>query len=139
LGAYDKTGQICVGAWHDVWFRVVYLLAPGGEAVFAVQYNAAFAAFPSGAADQDSGGEDQHSSQAYLQGCRERRRVHVMVADPGDDGQFDEDYDHRRRHGYPELRNQEGERVADPAQSGHQAADQAADPRVTATGETAVV
>ena len=36
-------------------------------------------------ANQHASQEDQSTAQAYLQGRRERRRIHVPVADPRDD------------------------------------------------------
>ena len=50
-------------------------------------------------ANQDAGEEHKNAPQSDLQCRRERRRLHVAVADPGDDAQFDDDHQHSGSHG----------------------------------------
>src|ERR1041384_6711995 len=94
---------------------------------------------PSRTPDKHAGDENQKSSQSDLQSCREGLRLHVTMPDPRDDTQFDHHDHNGGSHRYSEIRDQEWERVADPAESRHETANESPDPRVTATGKAAVV
>jgi hypothetical protein len=83
--------------------------------------------------------ENQDSAQSDLQRSRKRRRVHKAVTDPRDDTQFDNHDQHRRCHCCPEIRDEERKRVSDPAQGGHETANEPAGPGTTAPREAAVV
>src|SRR3989442_533181 len=91
------------------------------------------------AADQDSRNENQDSAQSDLQRCRQGRRLHVTMPDPGDDAQLDHNHQPRGSNRGAEIRDQEWERVADPAKSRHETANESPHPRMTAPGETAVI
>src|SRR6266404_2821152 len=90
-------------------------------------------------ADKYAGNENQKSAQSDLQRCGEGLRLHITMSDPRDDTQFDHNDQHGGGHRHSEIRDQEWERVADPAQSSHKTANESPDPRMTATGKAAVV
>ena len=56
-----------------------------------------------GRANEDADNKDEHAPDDDLKGSREERRVHVAMADPGDDGEFDRDDDDRDGHGDIEI------------------------------------
>ena len=56
------------------------------------------------AADQDAGDEDQHAADDDLKRRGEQRRVHVALANPGDDCQFHDHHDERDGRGEHESR-----------------------------------
>ena len=89
--------------------------------------------------DQNSGQEDQKPADHDLEEGRGERRVHEAVADPGDHAEFDDDDADGDRRGRAVFGDQVRQRVAEAAQGGHQAADEAAGQRAAAAGEHAVV
>src|SRR2546425_9960074 len=90
-------------------------------------------------ANQDAGKEYQDSAQSDLQSCRKGRRLHVAMPDPRYDPQFDHDDQPAGSHCRPEIWDQEREGVADSAKSSHETANESPQPRMTATGEAAIV
>jgi len=61
------------------------------------------------------------------------------MPDPGDNTQFNYNYEHRSSHGGTEIREQEREGVPDPAKSGHETANETPHPRMSTPSEAAVV
>ena len=77
---------------------------------------------------EDAGGEHENTAEADLECCRPNGRIHVALADPGDDAEFRQHNGDGGSHGHVEVGNEEGKRVANTAEGGHQAADEAAHP-----------
>ena len=73
----------------------------------------------SGTADNDAGQEDQHPAHHDLQRRADERRIHEVMADVADGGQFNRHDNARQRKRETEVGNQERQRVADPAGRGH--------------------
>ena len=85
------------------------------------------------------GHEHQHAAEHDLERRLQERRVHVARADPGDRPELDQHHRHRQRGRDPEVGDQVGQGVPDPAERGHQPADEAAHPGMAAAGDAAVV
>src|SRR5262249_41865148 len=80
------------------------------------------------AADEDPSQEDDYPTDHHLEDRRQQRRVHVALADPGDDEQFHHDHAGGEQDRGQERGNQEREGVPRRAQEGHQPADRTAHP-----------
>src|SRR4051794_29868670 len=91
-------------------------------------------ASPSGTPDKYADKEHADATDDYLEGCAQKWRVHVAVANPADHQQLDRDHEHRERGGGAKVRNQVRQRVADASGSCHQPTDDAAQKRFAATG-----
>jgi hypothetical protein len=91
------------------------------------------------AADQDSRQENQHAAHHYLKCRGQQWRVHVAVADERDDGQFDCDHYDRDTCGDLEAVDEVRQRVTDSAGGGHEPANKAAHPGMSAAGELAII
>src|ERR1700674_4279626 len=61
------------------------------------------------------------------------------MSNPGNHSEFDQNNDKRYSHSHVEATNQEGQRMADPAEGRHGAADRSADPGVATPSEAAVI
>ena len=57
------------------------------------------------AADQNSGSKDKRATETHLNRRGERRRIHKVVANPGDRGEFQQNNDDRGGHGDVKIRN----------------------------------
>ncbi len=90
-------------------------------------------------ADQDAGDEDQYPAEHHLQGGANERGLHIMLANPTDGAELNDDHADGQRHGDAKVSNHEGQGVANATDGGHDAGDNAADDRATASGERAIV
>src|SRR5262245_13917658 len=107
------------------------LRAPGGDSATCLR---GFVV-PSGTADQNTRRKHQRTTDDDLDGCRNRRRIHVTVSNPGDDRQLSE-HDHERAdEGHAEVRDEKRQRMANPTNRGHGAADDAAHQRMATSRE----
>ena len=93
----------------------------------------------SGASDQDSGGEDECSAQDDLDAGDEETGGEIAVADPGDDEEFDGDYDVGEVEGAVDFGDEEGQGVQKAAEESHASGDETAAEGLAAAGERAVV
>src|SRR3954454_15268604 len=93
----------------------------------------------SGASDQDPGDEDEHAADYNLKCCREDRRIHVVLANPGDGGEFNRDDDDGSYERRMETGDQERQCVPNSTECSHQTADDASEPRVSSTSESAII
>ena len=78
---------------------------------------------------QDTDDENEYASDDDLKGRRKQRCVHVTVANPGDDREFDCDDGHGDTEGKKEVGDQKGQRVTDASHRGHQTANRPARPK----------
>lgn len=76
--------------------------------------------------DQNPRRQHQRAAQHHLKRRAQERRFHVAVLDEGDRPQFDEHHDAGDGGRGPEMRNEIGQRVAEPADRGHDAGRKAA-------------
>jgi hypothetical protein len=90
---------VCLKAYPDTnreFFRKLGRAAPHRNFPVALQDPRGrplpFDKLSLGTADQDAGRENQCSAQRYLQGGGNGGRVHVAMANPGDDSELDEHY-----------------------------------------------
>ena len=81
----------------------------------------------------------QHSADDDLEGGSKELGVHEPMADIGDDRELQRDDHYGNRGSGPEMGNEVRQRVTQPADSGHEAADGAAHERRAASGERSVV
>src|SRR6266571_3542712 len=88
---------------------------------------------------QHPGRENNGAAERHLYGRGKRRRFHVAVAHPGDDGQFHDNHGDRNRSSCGELLDEVGQRVPDASERGHQARDQPAQPRMSTAGQAPVI
>src|SRR4051794_11442930 len=89
--------------------------------------------------DQYPGGKYERTAHEDLKGGRQERRVHKSVAGVGDRDQLDPDYCDRDARRGPEVGNEMGQGMAEPADGGHRPAYDAAHERSPASGERPVV
>ena len=92
-----------------------------------------------GVSDQNSSDEDQEAAHCNLQGGLEDWRIHIFVADPGDDRELDDHDGHSQDQSRVELWNKKRNGVAKPAHRRHHAACKPADQRMAAARKLAIV
>src|SRR5207247_8888197 len=84
--------------------------------------------------DQNPRDKHQHASDDDLKRRREKRRIHKAVADIGDGPELHRDHGDGDGGRGPEIGNEVGQRVTEPADRGHHLADRAAHQRRPAPG-----
>src|ERR1700722_2083836 len=87
----------------------------------------------------DSDGKHQYSAHHHLKGRGEQRRIHIAIANPGDNRQFHGNDDNSGDKCYMKIFDQEWERVPYPAGGRHQSCNRATQQRTPPTCHRSVV
>src|SRR6185312_5495098 len=91
------------------------------------------------ASDQNADDENERAADQYLKRRHRQRRLHEAPADPGNHRELDRDHGEGKPRRRPKMRNEIWQRMTEAAERGHRAADDAANDRVAAAGERAVI
>src|SRR5579863_1338898 len=89
--------------------------------------------------DQNSHGEDQAASHDHLYGGGNNWHIHITMANPADDGQFDHYDGYRGRKGNVKIADKKRQCVPQASERRHGSCDNSPEQRLAAAGERAVV